>query len=337
MPTRCSVTDLSLSAILTVCAQNGVTFYLEGDAVKINGDHQKIGAELFKVVKLKFKNGSLAAFLRENPAFKPGPALTSVSRGERMQAPPAGNTLPREPGPAAPASPAQRNSPAQKNPAPATGLFPGATEKPADGPARGTAAPASRRKCYCNGENPNFTYHSPNGCGENAGFANMAAGGNIGNPVAGAAPTVPDHPPAAVRVETRPQVRVGVRSEGPGRDMTKDPWMPTRRCWPCNMVYCIVDPACDPAPNNCLHCGNRLVGLDAERPRETKNTLCWMGRLEFERRKIAPGSKEMAAFNERVKEDPTLAATCVLEAHHQGDHQWTRDERVQFQMPGAGA
>jgi hypothetical protein len=61
-----------------------------------------------------------------------------------------------------------------------------------------------------------------------------------------------------------PVRRVGIRSEGPGRDLSKDPWQIVAQCWPCNMEFYLIDRQADPDPQRCLRCGGYLVGPNAK-------------------------------------------------------------------------
>lgn len=152
-----------------------------------------------------------------------------------------------------------------------------------------------------------------------------------------AAPEPPAQTPSAVAPSApRAVVRVGIRSEGPGREFSKDPWVPTAQCWPCSMVYHIVDRAVDPQPDHCWHCGGRLVGMDAKKPEDLKPTLCWISRGEYERSK-AKTLKDLNDFNERAKDDQTMVYSCKLPCHHEGEHEWSSPSSIKIAVGGAGA
>lgn len=152
-----------------------------------------------------------------------------------------------------------------------------------------------------------------------------------------AAPEPPAPTPSAVAPSApRAVVRVGIRSEGPGREYTKDPWVPTAQCWPCSMVYHIVDRAVDPQPDHCWHCGGRLVGMDAKKPEDLKPTLCWISKGEYERSK-AKTLKDLNDFNARAKDDVTMVYSCKLPCHHEGEHEWSSPSSIKIAVGGSGA
>ncbi len=314
---------VGLKAVLATAKDRGLEFAIVDGKLAWSVDKARWAScptAMKDLILKKKNNGEIEAFLKGVPPQVPAAAPAPADAPAPGDVPPPVET-PRpsggapQPGPEAGSLPAAPPNPpcmgkvisypsstGQKN----SELFPGSTTRPQEGPARAAAAPA-----YSRSTPAPLPVHS----------------GTVPAPAAPAPPLQepagsPDRSRAPEPRRERTVRRVLLRAEGPGRDLTQDPYLAYAQCWPCSMVYYCVDREDVKDLPSCARCHGTLVGISVPKPEGLKASICWVSRVDCERSKLEAGSPEMVALNERYKADPGLRSVCLLPCYHEGPHEW---------------